>query len=128
LPSELIRCAEAALERKALGLTVLDLREISSVTDWFVICHGTSDRHVLAVADWIDERLRADLGIRPAHVEGRRNAEWILLDYIDFVVHVFVEERREFYRLERLWGDAPRVDLAAAGVRTELDRQHSTSA
>jgi ribosome-associated protein len=121
--AELEQCVEAALDKKAEDLVVLDLRKLSDVTDHFVICHGNSDRQVLAIADSIEERLRRGLGVRPAHVEGRRLAEWVLMDYIDFVVHVFVEERRNFYRIERLWGDAPRVDLpfetkAARGLGT----------
>ena len=91
---------------------VLDLRGLSDVTDYFVICHGTSDRHVLAITGSIEERLRRQLDARPAHVEGQRAAEWVLLDYIDFVVHVFIDEKREFYRLERLWGDAPKHEFA----------------
>jgi ribosome-associated protein len=87
---------------------VLDLRGLSDVTDFFVICHGTSDRHVLAVADNIEEQLRREVSLKPSHVEGAREAEWVLLDYIDFVVHVFIADKRDFYRLERLWGDAPR--------------------
>jgi len=90
---------------------IVDLRGLSDVTDFFVICHGTSDRQVAAIADTIEERLRRELGLRPSHVEGRREAEWILMDYIDFVVHVFVEDKRSFYRIERLWGDAPRLPL-----------------
>jgi len=79
-----------------------------------VICHGTSDRQVLTIADSIEERLLRTLRVKPASVEGRRRSEWILMDYIDFVVHVFVADKREFYRLERLWGDAPRVEPSAA--------------
>ncbi len=96
---------------------VLDLRGLSDVTDFFIICHGSSDRQVLAIAEAIEEQLHRDAGRRPQSIEGQRRAEWILLDYIDFIVHVFVAERREFYRLERLWGDAPEVDIpdAAAG-------------
>lgn len=100
-------------------MIVLDLRGLSDVTDYFVICHGGSDRQVLAIADEVEERLDKERGRRPGHVEGRRSADWVLLDYIDFVVHVFQEEKREFYRLERLWGDAPRVPLgedSEAGV------------
>ena len=110
-----MHCAEAARDKKAERLVVLDLRGLSDVTDYFVICHGTSDRQVLAIADSIEEHLDRTLRLHPANVEGRRTAEWILLDYIDFVVHVFLEERRNFYRLERLWGDAPLVDLSAPG-------------
>ena len=111
LRPEIEQCAIAALDKKAEGLVVLDLRGLSDVTDTFIICHGTSDRQVLAISDSIEERLRG-LGVRPAHVEGRSGAEWVLMDYIDFVVHVFVEEKREHYRLERLWGDAEQADLS----------------
>ena len=114
LPLELAHCVEAALDKKAEDLVVLDLRGLSDVTDFFVICHGTSDRQVVAIADNIEERLRPELRVKPAHVEGRRRAEWVLMDYIDFVVHVFLAEKREFYRLERLWGDAPRVETGSA--------------
>jgi ribosome-associated protein len=99
---------------------LLDLRGLSDVTDYFIICHGTSDRHVLAVTESIEERLRRDLDSRPAHIEGQRAAEWVLLDYIDFVVHVFVDEKRAFYRLESLWGDAPRHEFSAeSGTATQ---------
>jgi len=90
---------------------VLDLRGLSDVTDFFIICHGSSDRQVLAIADGIEDALARNLK-RRANIEGRRRAQWILLDYFDFVVHVFVEEKREFYRLERLWGDAPQLELS----------------
>jgi len=93
---------------------VLDLRGLSDVTDYFLICHGSSERQTKAIADSIEERLIKTQRMRPAGVEGRPRAEWILLDYIDFVVHVFQEERRDFYRLERLWGDAPEVDVGRA--------------
>ena len=88
---------------------------MSDVTDFFVICHGTSDRQVGAITDTIEAKLRSELGLRPAHVEGRRQAEWVLMDYIDFVVHVFLEDKRGFYRIERLWGDALRLPLPPAG-------------
>jgi ribosome-associated protein len=96
-------------------VVVLDLRRLSDVTDYFMICHGTSDRQVLAIADAIEDSLRSALRLRPGHVEGRRHGDWVLMDYIDFVVHVFVEEKREFYRLESLWGDAPRLSLDDGG-------------
>jgi len=89
---------------------VLDLRGLSDITDYFVICHGSSERQTVAIADSIEERLSRVHALRPDHVEGRRVGDWVLMDYIDFVVHVFVEHKRAFYRLERLWGDAPRVD------------------
>ena len=76
-----------------------------------MICHGSSSRQALAIADAVEERLLQEGRRKPKHVEGRRVGEWILMDFIDVVVHVFVEDRREFYGLERLWGDAPRVEL-----------------
>ena len=92
---------------------LLDLRGLSDFTDYFLICHGQSERQVLAIVDHIEERLARETGRRPQHVEGRRGGDWVLMDYVDFVVHVFREERRDFYRLERLWGDAPTIDLSA---------------
>ncbi len=91
-------------------MIAIDLRGLSDVTDTFVICHGTSNRQVAAIAENIERRLR-EAGRKPTHIEGLRQSEWVLLDYIDFVVHVFLHEKREFYRLERLWGDAPAVPL-----------------
>jgi len=91
---------------------LLDLRGLSDFTDYFLICHGQSERQVLAIVDHIEERLAREAGRRPQHVEGRRGGDWVLMDYVDFVVHVFREERRDFYRLERLWGDAPTIDLS----------------
>ena len=96
----------AAEDRKAVDLAVLALGEISDFTDYFVVCSGTSDRQVRAIATAVESELR-DHGIRPLHVEGLRKAQWVLMDYGDFLVHVFDKERREFYRLERLWSDAP---------------------
>lgn len=101
---------EAARDKKGEEILVLDLRGLCDFTDAFLIVHGSSDRQVGAIADAVEERLRETLGLRPRHVEGRRVAEWVLLDYFDFVVHVFQEERRRFFGLERLWGDAPRMD------------------
>jgi ribosome-associated protein len=98
----------AALGRKALELTVLDLEGISSFTDYFVICGGTSGRHTQAICDAVVEELKKE-GSSPAHVEGYKQAEWILVDYLDFVVHIFLERAREFYGLERLWKKATSV-------------------
>ena len=120
---------EAAEEKKAQDIAVLDLRGVCDFTDFFVISHGDSTRQVLTVAEAVEERLAATFGLRPNHVEGRRSGEWVLLDYIDFVVHSFLAEKRAFYRLERLWGDAPRLDLtsmksgAAAGAVDPRKRQ-----
>jgi ribosome-associated protein len=106
-PPEVRRAAELAHERKALDVVVLDLRGISSATDYFVIVSGRSDVQVKAIADHVVEELKKDQ-VRPEHVEGLRGARWVLLDYVDFVVHVFHPEARAFYQLEALWGDAPR--------------------
>ncbi|MGH9359410.1 MAG: ribosome silencing factor [Terriglobia bacterium] len=100
----------AAQDRKALELSVLDLHEVSSFTDFFLICTGTSTRHTQAICDAIVEQLKKS-GRAPAHVEGYPGAEWILVDYLDFVVHVFLERARLFYDLERLWRNARRVEL-----------------
>jgi ribosome-associated protein len=102
---------QAAGEKKALDPVVLDLRELASFTDYFVIVSGTNVRQVQAIADGIQEQLRKQLGARPARVEGYNSAEWVLLDYGDFIFHVFEEKSRRFYDLERLWRDAARVPL-----------------
>jgi ribosome-associated protein len=102
---------DAAGEKKAHDLVVLDLREIASFTDYFAIASGTNVRQVQAVADEVQEQLRKRLGVKPARVEGYNSAEWILLDYGDFIFHVFEEKSRRFYDLERLWRDAVRVRL-----------------
>lgn len=98
----------AADDRKALDVKVMHLGKISDFTDYFLICSGTSDRQVQAIADSVEERLRSE-GTRPLHVEGYNRGQWVLLDYGDLVVHVFQEDPRRFYALERLWGDAPEV-------------------
>ncbi|HEY7213627.1 MAG TPA: ribosome silencing factor [Thermoanaerobaculia bacterium] len=98
----------AAEDRKAVDLKVLHLQKISDFTDYFVICGGTSERQVQAIADAVQEKLR-EHRVRPLHVEGYNRAQWVLLDYGDLVVHVFQEEPRRHYALERLWGDAPDV-------------------
>jgi ribosome-associated protein len=102
------RAVTAADDRKAIDLKVLELAEVTDFTDYFLICSGGSDRQVQAIADAVDEVLRADK-VRPLHAEGYNNGHWILLDYGDFIVHVFDEETRRFYGLERLWADAPEV-------------------
>jgi len=106
-PPHIVRAAELALERKANDVLALDLRGISSVTDFFLLATGRSDVQVRAVAERVIKGLRED-GLRPGHVEGIRSGRWILADYVDLVVHVFHPEARNFYGLEQLWGDAPR--------------------
>ena len=106
----------AADDRKALDLKVLHLQQVSDFTDYFLICSGSSERQVQAIADAVQERLRAN-GVRPLHVEGYNRGQWVLLDYGDLVVHVFLEEPRRFYALERLWGDAPDVTAEFSTAR-----------
>ncbi len=106
LSPELALVLEAAVERKARDVLLLDLRPVSNATDYFVIVTGTSDIHVRSIAEHIVEELKKE-GYRPDHAEGLRGGHWVLLDFIDFVVHVFHPAAREFYQLERLWGDAP---------------------
>ena len=93
-------------EKKGLNIVTLDLRSVRSpMADFFVICHGTSDRQVEAIADSVEEEVRKATGEKPYHREGGNQAEWVLLDYVSVVVHVFSEEKRRFYGLEELWGD-----------------------
>jgi ribosome-associated protein len=110
LPESVLRAVQAARDKKAEDLQVLDLRALDSFTDFFVICSGQNVRQVQAIADAVEEGLRKEQ-VKPAHVEGFARAEWVLLDYFDFVVHVFNSQRREFYALERLWGSAERAPL-----------------
>jgi len=100
-----------ANEKKATDIKVLDLREIASFTEFFVLATGNNQRQVQAIADEINEQLKQLLNSRAIRVEGYATGEWVLLDYGDFIVHVFGKEAREFYDLERLWLDARRVDL-----------------
>lgn len=105
----LVRAAtESALEKKAVDLKILHLEPISDFTDYFVVCSGGNQRQVQAISEGIERRLR-DLKARPLHVEGFKQAQWVLLDYGDFLIHIFDQERRDFYALERLWGDAADV-------------------
>ena len=108
--------AEAALDRKANNVVVLDLRGLSSITDFFVICSGNSDTHVAGIADIIEETLD-EHNVKLWHREGGKRAFWILLDYIDVIVHIFTESTRDFYGLERLWGDAPKTAYDEEGKR-----------
>lgn len=100
-----------AADKKALNMSALDLREIASFTEFFVIASGTNQRQVQAIADEIEEQLKKQLSTRPIRIEGYNTAEWVLMDYGDFVVHIFEQKAREFYDLERLWRDAKKVDL-----------------
>jgi ribosome-associated protein len=116
LPLQIQQAAHAAQDKKALDLAVLDVRDVSSFTDYFVICSGQNARQVKAIADAVEETL-LQTRTRPAHVEGYGRAEWVLLDYFDFIVHIFTPATREFYALERLWGSAERVAVPEPDAR-----------
>jgi len=104
------RAARAALDRKAVDLLVLDVQGLSSVTDYFLLCSGKSTVHLETITDAILEELKR-AGVRPLHAEGVADSGWVLLDYGDVLVHVFLEETRVYYALERLWGDAPTLSV-----------------
>ena len=104
------RAVRAALDKKATDVVVLDLRHTPAFTDFFVLCSGQNQRQVKAIADHVEETLR-DAKLRAAHVEGYDRSEWILMDFFTFIVHIFAPNTREFYALERLWGDAERIEI-----------------
>jgi|SRR5579864_1684925 len=109
LKKQITAAIHACLEKKAEELTILEMEKGSgSFTDYFVLCSGTNPRQVQAIADEVELRLKA-AGLRPNNVEGYKQAEWVLLDYVDFVVHVFSDKARKFYDLERLWKSAKRL-------------------
>ncbi len=110
LPASVRLAVESALAKKAENPCVLDLRELSSFTDFFLVMNGSSSRQNAAVAEAVEAALKP-AGLRPLSVEGRESAEWILIDYGSLVVHVFSQAARERYSLEKLWGDAPRIDF-----------------
>jgi ribosome-associated protein len=111
LSGEVERAVRAALEKKAADLVVLDLRGTPAFTDFFLLCSGNNQRQVQAIADAIEDALRV-MKLRPSHVEGYNRADWILMDFFTFVVHVFTPQTRAFYSLERLWGDAERIQIS----------------
>ena len=112
LPTEVTRAIAAAEDKKAVDVVLLDLRKAAGFADYFLICSGTNPRQIRAIADGIIEALAAE-NSKPAHVEGYGQSEWILLDYFDFIVHIFAPETRLFYGLERLWGIAERVEISS---------------
>lgn len=103
--------AEAAAEKKADDIVVLDVAEVLVITAYFVVVTGATDRQVGAIADEVETALRERAGVKPVGREGLREGRWVLLDFGDVVVHIFQPEEREFYRLDKLWSDAPRVDV-----------------
>ena len=122
----------AALDKKASDLDVLQVNELTSIADYFIICSAGNERQAQAIADSVQEKLRADDSVKPLLVEGTTPGRWILLDYGDFIFHVFTEDCRRFYGLERLWGDAPNVtsdfaDEAEAEPQRNAARRKKTS-
>jgi ribosome-associated protein len=111
LTGDVGKAVRAALDKKAQDVVVLDLRHTPAFTDYFVLCTGQNVRQVKAIADAIEEALRA-AKVRPSHIEGYERAEWVLMDYFSFVVHVFTPATRAFYALDRLWGDAERIEVS----------------
>lgn len=112
LPKQIDAAISAAEDKKALNLVVLDLRKAGGFTDYFVLASGSNARQIRAIADGVMAALAAD-GVKPAHVEGYERSEWILIDYFDFIVHVFSPGTRLFYGLERLWGSAEQIEPRA---------------
>ena len=107
------RAARAALDKKAIDLIVLDVQGLSSVADYFLVCSGRSTPHIKSISDAIREELKEE-GSRPLHAEGQADSGWLLLDYGDVLMHVFLEDTRAYYALERLWGDAPSLPVDSA--------------
>ncbi len=103
-------CAEAADSKKAFDILILDLRGLTYITDFFVICSGSNTTQVSAISEWIEQTL-AKSGERPSHVEGGAESRWLLMDFGDVVVHIFDEQTRAYYGLEKLWSDAPRIPV-----------------
>jgi ribosome-associated protein len=116
IPREVARAIAAAEDKKAADVLLLDLRNAAGFADYFLICSGGNARQIRAIADAVMEALATDHA-KPAHVEGYERSEWILLDYFDFIVHIFAPETRMFYSLERLWGNAERVEIPAVHAR-----------
>jgi ribosome-associated protein len=115
-PAQVQRAIDAAHDRKAIDLIVLDLRPASGFTDYFVIMTGQNTRQIQAISDAIQDAL-GSTGVKPAHIEGGDRAGWILLDFFDFIVHIFSPESRAFYALERLWGSADRIEIPDPSAR-----------
>jgi ribosome-associated protein len=121
LPKQIERAVRAAEDKQAKDLVVLDLRKAAGFTDFFVICSAANTRQMRAIADSITETLASE-GTKPAHIEGYDRSEWMLLDYFDFIVHIFAPETRVFYGLERLWGSAESVEVPAPAVARAASR------
>src|SRR5437870_3556178 len=128
LKRQVSKAIGACREKKAEEITILELEKGSGAfTDYFVVCSGTNPRQIQAISDEVEERLEK-AGLRPTHVEGYKQAEWVLLDYVDFVVHVFSEKARKYYDLERLWKSAKRLEPAELGTKRKQRRATARNA
>jgi ribosome-associated protein len=128
LKNQINSAIQACLDKKAEELTILEMEKGSGAfTDYFVLCSGTNPKQVQAIADEVEMRLKA-AGLRPAHVEGYKQAEWVLVDYVDFVVHVFSEKARKFYDLERLWKSAKKLEPAELEAAPKKRKTATSSA
>lgn len=120
-PEQLVQAAASyAADKKAVDLVALDLRGVAGYTDFFLIATGNTERQTKAIHDGIHEGLKKDHALYPRRVEGLPESRWVLMDYLDLVVHVFTPETRDHYRLEQLWGDVARVELAALVVQADV--------
>ena len=125
---QVIEAIAAAQDKKAEDITILELDKNSGAfTDYFILCSGTNPRQIQAIADEVELRLKRGLGLYPAHTEGYTQAEWVLLDYVDFIVHVFAENARRYYDLERLWKSARRLEPAELKSPTRRTTKKRTS-
>ena len=111
---------EAILSKKGTDLVIMDMRTVSGIADLFIVCTGTSDLQVKAIIDAVKKEIQEKADERPWHIEGYESRQWVLMDYVDLVVHVFSPEKRAFYDLERLWGDAPREEIPENAVLDSL--------
>jgi len=111
LTGDIAKAVRAALDKKAMDVVVLDLRHTPAFTDFFLVCSAQNQRQVHAIADAVEDALKA-AKLRPSHVEGYDRADWVLMDYFTFIVHIFTPQTRAFYSLERLWGDAVRIEVS----------------
>lgn len=120
---------QAALDKKGFDLAVLSVSELTSIADYFILCSANTERQTQAIADSVVEKVRSEDGVKPLLVEGTTPGRWILVDYGDFIVHVFTEECRRYYGLERLWGDAPNMtaEFAAEAEAPRNARRKKTS-
>lgn len=126
-PAMVAHVVEAMLDKKARDVTVMDMREVAGFVDYFVIGTGDSELQIKAIAEAIRERVRTECNEKPWHMEGADAWQWVLLDYVDVVAHVFSPDKRAFYDLERLWGDAPKKQADSAGLLQENSSRASGS-